>query len=172
MTDAASTAAQAEHAAEHAVELRLLSHPTYLAGARELVSGISRRLGFDDKGSGKIALAVDEALANIINHGYQRAPDRPIWIKLWSEAGPGLAGVRIVVEDEAPHVDVAKICGRDLEDVKPGGLGVHIIKEVMDSAEYSTRDPVGMRLTMVKHLNDTHAPCPDGPAPMDTPANG
>ncbi|MEL6497425.1 MAG: ATP-binding protein [Planctomycetota bacterium] len=152
MTHAASTATDSGHA----VELRILSHPTYLAGARELVSGITRRLGFDDKGSGKIALAVDEALANIINHGYKRASDRHIWIRLWAEAGPGVPGVRIVVDDEAPHVDVAKICGRDLEDVKPGGLGVHIIKQVMDSAEYSTRDPVGMRLTMVKHLNESN----------------
>lgn len=139
---------------DHAVEVRLLSHPTYLAGARELVSGITRRLGFDDKDSGKIALAVDEALANIINHGYQRDPGRPIWIKLWAEASPGVPGVCIVVEDEAPHVDVAKICGRDLEDVKPGGLGVHIIKQVMDVADYSQREPVGMRLTMVKNLLD------------------
>ncbi len=149
MTDAAST----PNHAEHAIELRLLSHPTYLAGARELVSGITRRLGFDDKDSGKIALAVDEALANIINHGYRRAPDRPIWIRLWAEAEPGVPGVRIVIEDEAPQVDVARICGRDLEDVKPGGLGVHIIRQVMDTAEYSKRDPVGMRLTMVKHLS-------------------
>ncbi|MEO0629890.1 MAG: ATP-binding protein [Planctomycetota bacterium] len=158
MTDAASTATQSEHA----IELRLLSHPTYLAGARELVSGITRRLGFDDKGSGKIALAVDEALANIIKHGYGQAPDRPIWIKLWAEAAPGVPGVCIVVEDEAPHVDVAQICGRDLDDVKPGGLGVHIIKEVMDSAEYEKRDPVGMRLTMVKHLNESDEHCTNG----------
>lgn len=148
--------------AQHAIELRLLSHPTYLAGARELVSGIARRIGFDDKGAGKIALAVDEALANIINHGYHRQPDRPIWIKLWAEAAPGKPGVCIVIEDEAPHIDPAAICGRDLEDVRPGGLGVHIIKEVMDVADYSKRDPVGMRLAMVKHLNDSEALRTDG----------
>ena len=165
MTDSASAASHCGTklpGGEHAVELRLLSHPTYLAGARELVSGITRRLGFDDKGAGKIALAVDEALANIINHGYQRSPDRPIWIKLWAEAAPGVPGVCIVVEDEAPHVDIEKICGRDLEDVKPGGLGVHIIKEVMDTADYSKRTPVGMRLTMLKHLSDCEASQTDG----------
>ncbi len=158
MTDACTSKPRLDPA----IELRLMSHPTYLAGARELVSGIARRLGFDDVGSGKIALAVDEALANIINHGYQREPGRPIWIKLWPEAGPGAPGVSIVIEDEARHVDPAKICGRDLEDVKPGGLGVHIIKQVMDVADYSQRDPVGMRLTMVKHLQDTEAIKQDG----------
>ena len=61
------------------------------------------------------------------------------------------------IEDEAKQIDPDSICGRDLDDVKPGGLGVHIIKEVMDVAEYQQRDPVGMRLTMVKQLQNTEA---------------
>ncbi|MEO1583408.1 MAG: ATP-binding protein [Planctomycetota bacterium] len=161
-----------------AVEVRLLSHPTYLAGSRELVIGIARRLGFDDNGAGKIALATDEALANVINHGYKRQPDRPIWIRLWPLAAPNQPGIRIVIEDEAPHIDPEAICGRDLADVKPGGLGVHIIKEVMDVVEYSKRSPVGMRLTMIKRLTPRAAdPTADPTAdqstgPTDDPTRG
>ena len=151
-----------DHRGQPAIQLRLLSQPTFLAGARELVSGIARRLGFDDVGAGRIALAVDEALANVINHGYQRAADRPIFLTLWPEAEPDAPGLCIVIEDEAPHVDISRICGRDLEDVKPGGLGVHIIKEVMDVAEYQQRDPVGMRLIMVKHLQNNEATTHNG----------
>jgi anti-sigma regulatory factor (Ser/Thr protein kinase) len=143
-----------------AVEIRLLSDPTYLAGARELVLGLTRRLGFKQDESGRIALAVDEALANVINHGYERQLDKPIWISIWSHASPGVPGLRIVVEDEAKQIDPDAICGRDLDDVKPGGLGVHIIKEVMDSVVYERREKVGMRLIMTKALtpNSTNAP--------------
>jgi anti-sigma regulatory factor (Ser/Thr protein kinase) len=135
------------------IKLELISDPTYLCGARELVASISRRLGFEDMDCSKIALAVDEALCNIIRHGYNRAMDRPIWISVWPEPGDehSAGGIRIVIEDEANQVDPSKMKSRDLEDIRPGGLGVHIIREVMDEAVYEKRAPAGMRLTMVKH---------------------
>lgn len=135
------------------VEIRLLSDPSYLAGARELVLGLSRRMGFRQDESGRIALAVDEALANVINHGYDRQRDKPIWMFIWVQTPSGAPGLRIVIEDEARQIDPDCICGRDLDDVKPGGLGVHIIREVMDSAVYERRPSIGMRLTMTKALS-------------------
>jgi len=131
------------------VHLRLISDPRYLSGARELVTAIARRLGFDETVGCQIALAVDEALANVMRHGYGGATDRPIWIDVWPLEGGGL---RIVIEDEARQVDLGCIRGRDLEDIKPGGLGVHIIKEVMDEATYEHRADKGMRLTLEKRL--------------------
>lgn len=142
------------------IKLELISDPTYLCGARELIASISRRLGFEDMDCSKIALAVDEALCNIIRHGYNRAMDRPIWICVWPEPGDehSAGGIRIVIEDEANQVDPSKMKSRDLADIRPGGLGVHIIREVMDEAIYEKREPVGMRLIMVKH-----APRPSEP---------
>jgi anti-sigma regulatory factor (Ser/Thr protein kinase) len=140
-----------------AVEVRLDSQPIYLAGARELIIALARRIGFRDEASGQIALAVDEALANVINHGYQRRPDGRIWIKLWPCAAQSVPGICIVIEDEARQVEPETICGRSLEDIKPGGLGVHIIRQVMDQVTYEKRSPAGMRLTMVKPL-DPHTP--------------
>ncbi len=152
------------------IRLELMSNPLYLSGAREMVAAVSRRLGFSDEACGQIALAVDEALCNVIRHGYNRATDRPIWISLSPEmepvggaggggdatanpvashAGPARA-LRIVIEDEAHQVDPAQIKSRDLEEVRPGGLGVHIIRAVMDEVKYERRQGSGMRLTMVK----------------------
>lgn len=135
------------------IKLELVSDPTYLCGARELVASISRRLGFEDMDCSKIALAVDEALCNIIRHGYNRAMDKPIWISVWPVPGDvhSAGGIRIVIEDEARQVDPSKMKSRDLDDIRPGGLGVHIIREVMDEAVYEKRSCGGMRLTMVKH---------------------
>lgn len=159
------------------LHLRMVSSPTFLSGVREMVGSVCKRLGFTDMQCSQIALAIDEALCNVMRHGYKRASDRPIWVSLWAlDAGgvavsppaPGIGAasgsgadgavvakdpdaVRIVIEDLAEQVDPACIKSRDLDDIRPGGLGVHIIQEVMDEALYERRDGgVGMRLTMVK----------------------
>lgn len=135
------------------IRLEMVSDPTYLSGARELVAAVSRRLGFTDEGAGQIALAVDEALCNIIRHGYDRKSDRPIWLTLAPLGDNGKpAGVSIVLEDEARQVDPEQIKSRDLDEVRPGGLGVHIIRELMDEVKYEKRGAVGMRLTMTKRV--------------------
>ena len=44
------------------IRVEMVSDPTYLSGARELIASVARRLGFAEEGCGQIALAVDEAL--------------------------------------------------------------------------------------------------------------
>lgn len=146
------------------VKVELLSQPRYLSGARELVSAVAKRFGFDDGCCGQIALAVDEALCNVIRHGYNRREDGRIWISIWpSPTDNGSVttepqGIRIVIEDEARQVEPDQIKGRELEEIRPGGLGVHIIKQVMDTVRWEKRGPVGMRLTM----NKSRSCCPGG----------
>lgn len=136
------------------IRLEMFSDPMYLSGARELVSSVARRLGFGEEGCGQIALAVDEALCNIIRHGYDRRKDGLIWINLWPvpAVGEGAPGIAIVLEDEAKQVDPAQIKSRDLDEIRPGGLGVHIIKQVMDVAAYEKRGGKGMKLTLIKRI--------------------
>jgi len=134
------------------IELKLISDPMYLCGARELVGCIARRIGFDDMDCSKIALAVDEALSNIIRHGYNKEFNRPIWVGI-SPIKPtedSIGGIIITIDDEAKQVDPQRMKGRCLEDIKPGGLGVHIIQEVMDDVRYEKRKKRGMRMIMTK----------------------
>lgn len=143
------------------LRVELLSQPRYLAGARELVSAVSKRLGFDETACGQIALAVDEALCNVIRHGYERRPDGRIWVGLWPIEQPGAepSGIKIVIEDEARQVDPESIRSRNLEDVRPGGLGVHIIHQIMDAVRFEKREHAGMRLVMLKtHAGRTKQP--------------
>jgi serine/threonine-protein kinase RsbW len=155
------------------IRVEMLSNPLYLSGARELVAAVADRLGFSEEACGHIKLAVDEALCNVIRHGYDRRPDGPIWLTLRPVAGsccgaPGdEPGLQIIIEDEARQVEPEQIRSRDLDEVRPGGLGVHIISEVMDDARYEKRDGAGMRLTMFKRLRA--APGPAGAA-KDAPA--
>lgn len=133
------------------IRLEMCSDTKYLSCVRELVAETARRLGFDHSTTCQIALAVDEALANVIRHGYGCRKDGRIWLSLWPERGDGgQPGIRVIIEDEARQVGVDQIRGRSLDDVKPGGLGVHIIREIMDEVIYEPRESEGMRLTMIK----------------------
>lgn len=145
------------------IKIELVSDPMYLCGAREFVSSIAHRVGFDDIACSKIALALDEAMCNVIRHGYKRDETRPIWVTVipTKPQGETPGAIEIVIEDEADQVDPDRISGRDLEDVRPGGLGVHIMREVMDLVEYTKRPVKGMRLRMRKTAGEGgegHAP--------------
>lgn len=147
------------------IRVEMLSDPLLLSGARELIANVADRLGFNEAGCAQLALAVDEALCNVIRHGYERRKDSPIWISIWPvdegarNGKPGRGpGLKIVIEDEARQVDPVAIKGRDLDDIKPGGLGVHIIRETMDEATWERRDGKGMRLTIVKHISTVKPP--------------
>jgi serine/threonine-protein kinase RsbW len=144
-----------------AIRVELISDPRLLAGVRELAASVAERLGFPDDACAQIKLAVDEALCNILRHGYDRRPDGPIWVSLWPLQDDEGVGLKIVIEDEARQVDPAQIKGRDLDEIRPGGLGVHIIRKVMDEATYEKRGKAGMRLTMIKRPGSTSVETPD-----------
>jgi len=153
-----------EPSREPDVRLELYSQPRLLAGARALISNIAQRIGFNEILCGQISLAIDEALCNIINHGYERRTDGRIWVSIWA-LGNDPPGLRIVIEDDARQVDPDSIQSRDLDDVRPGGLGVYLIQEIMDQVQYERRPHKGMRLTMVKHLPEDVQDLPRSPMP-------
>ncbi len=76
-----------------------------------------------------IVLAIDEACQNIIRHAYHGECDDPILlrIKLNNHA------LVVVLEDQAPTVSPDCMNPRALEDIRPGGLGCHFIRQVMDT---------------------------------------
>lgn len=139
------------------LRLEMVSNPLYLAGARELVASVADRLGMTEDACAHLKLSVDEALCNVIRHGYNSRHDGPIWMSLFpiTDEARG-SGLKVVIEDEARQVDPSSIRGRDLDEVRPGGLGVHIIVQLMDEVVYERRNPKGMRLTLIK-WNGSHA---------------
>lgn len=134
------------------IEMCVLSSPQYLCVVRQAVLAAADRLGFDEEVCGQAVLGVDEAMCNVIRHGYDGDEDKPIWVKIGMGSEDGASGLVVIVEDMGRQVDPSGIAGRDLDDVRPGGLGVHIINEVMDEVEYQKRSEGGMRLTMKKFV--------------------
>ncbi|MBT8484882.1 MAG: ATP-binding protein [Phycisphaerales bacterium] len=133
------------------IHVHMFSQARWLAAVRAMAGSFAQRTGFSEILSGQISLAIDEALCNVINHGYERRPDGPIWIDFHHLAldPPGL---EIVITDRARQVEPDSIQPRALEDIRPGGLGVYIIREIMDRVVYEQRTDGGMRLTMMKQL--------------------
>ena len=138
--------------AEPDISIRIFSEPQLLASIRALIDTLANGVGFAEKNRCLMSLAIDEGLSNVIRHGYEGRRDGMIWIHIWRITDP--RGLRFIIEDLGQTVDPAKIKSRPLDDVRPGGLGVHIIKETMNDAQWEARPNGGMRLTMMKQLSE------------------
>jgi anti-sigma regulatory factor (Ser/Thr protein kinase) len=104
--------------------------------------------GLDDLAACHLILAMDEALTNVIRHGYDCDPNGRIWIAV-STLQEG-AGIRVVIEDRARTVDPEALQSRDLEDIRPGGLGMHLMRTLVDRFEHLPRTDGGMRVVLEK----------------------
>jgi anti-sigma regulatory factor (Ser/Thr protein kinase) len=130
------------------IHLELLSRPELLAPLRAMVNSMAAQAGLEDISACHLVLAMDEAITNIIRHGYDGSPDGRIWVTLSHLSdGPGL---RVEISDRARTVDPQRLQGRDLADVRPGGLGLHLIRTLVDRFEHAPRIGGGMRIVLEK----------------------
>ncbi len=136
------------------VRIELLSDPKYLPLVRAVVDQGATLAGFGEEDRHRILLAVTEGLTNVIRHGYHDRTDRPIDLCL--QAVPGLFHLDIV--DYGLFVDPSVMQSRPLDDVRPGGLGVHLMKATMDRVEYRRNPHGGTTLTLVKHGSSGESP--------------
>ena len=60
-------------------------------------------------------------------------------------------GLEILLCDRGPEVDASKLKGLPLEEIRPGGLGMHLIQQAMDTVEFTRKGPTN-RLRLVKYL--------------------
>jgi len=134
------------------LRLSILSSPEHLPVVRAALERVCELLGFGEDARGEIVLAVDEALTNVIRHAYHGRHDRPIEVILSRVEPPAGGALQIVLRDWGDPVDPGRIKSRDLAEVRPGGLGVHIMTNCMDSVEYAHAADGGTRLTLTKTL--------------------
>src|SRR5216684_6274846 len=136
--------------------MELRSNPEMLCVVRNALGQLAAMLGFSETDCNAVVLAVDEALTNIIRHAYLGDAERPIEASFRrihaSPDGESGDALEIVLEDRGVTANPDKMCGRALEDVKPGGLGLHFIRESMDTVEFSRRKGRNqLRLVKILH---------------------
>ncbi len=122
--------------------------PAWFKTVRMLLLTSATQCGFSERTAGQIAMAVDEALCNIHRHGYKGTFGRAV-LTVITTIDP-VPRIEICIEDEAEQIDIEQIKSRDLDTIRPGGLGVHLIQTIMDEVQWSKRYEGGMRVTMNK----------------------
>jgi serine/threonine-protein kinase RsbW len=137
------------------LKLELPSDPNLLCAVRGAVERLTEAFGFSAADGRAVTRAVDEALTNIIRHAYSGALDQPIGVAFRStrrDGQDGAEGLEITMSDHGPPVDPEKMCGRELSDVKPGGLGLHFIRQSMDVVEFTRTNDINS-LRLVKYIH-------------------
>lgn len=130
------------------VTITIPSHPRYLSVIRAVTAKVGAVCGMSDSVTDGIKLAVDEACSNVIKHAYKGDTGKKIVVK-YIIAGKSF---KVVIEDSGIKSDPGSMKGRDLDDLKPGGLGIHFIKKVFDVFELDSRKKDGNRLRLIKYL--------------------
>jgi serine/threonine-protein kinase RsbW len=137
--------------AQKTYRLTIKSETDQLTDVRQFVSDRAREHGFVDDDVNKIAIAVDEACTNIIKHGYNFSPDHAIDIEIRRDAG----NFEITIADTGKRFDPKSIATPDMKEYlshyRRGGLGVYLMKRIMDTVEFDTRADRNI-LRMVKTL--------------------
>jgi len=130
------------------LKISFSSHPKYLSVVRMVTAKIAEQCGFEKKIVEEIRLAVDEACANVIKHAYKGDTSKEIVLEYTNTEKE----FTVILEDKGTKADIRSIKGRDLEKVRPGGLGVHFIRRVFDVFEYDEKRTEGNRLVLRKYL--------------------
>jgi serine/threonine-protein kinase RsbW len=116
-------------------DLTIPAHLDEIPGVSFELEQCMRSAGFSDEQILDLQLAVEEAITNIIVHGYAGTPGT-----LAISCRPGPDEVIIEISDDAPAFDLLQVpepdISADLKDRKIGGLGIFLIRKVTDSATY------------------------------------
>jgi serine/threonine-protein kinase RsbW len=125
------------------VELRVPCKAEWVALVRLSVAAVASRLNFSIDEIEDIKLAVAEACTNAIQHARDSA-----YIDIKCEATD--AGLRIGVRDHGRGTRAEQIVSREFEEERVGGLGIFLIRSLMDDVQYDVRPDDGTHLVMVK----------------------
>lgn len=140
------------------LKVELLSHPRLLCVIRGAMEPLMETLEFSESECRSITRAVDEALSNIMRHSYCNRLDQLIEVscrrlkpRADTATGPG---VEILLFDSGPAVEPSKLRGRPLDEIRPGGLGLHFMRSSMDTVEYKRMGRLN-RLRLVKYAQSS-----------------
>ena len=132
------------------MRIRVPARPDRLKLIRAAVEQASKYCGAGEAWTFDLIMAVDESCQNVIRHAYGGRPEAGDIVIDFLRRGDAM---EVHIMDFADPVDPSKVKSRDLSDVRPGGLGVHLIKSVCDEANFVPPPPgVGNLFKLTKRL--------------------
>lgn len=100
--------------------------------------------GFAPERRDTVVLAINEACANIMQHAYADREAGAIVMEVLAEGD----GLRFMLQDWGRSVSVEQLRPRPLEELRPGGLGMHFMRCILDDIEYHPSAEAGNRMLM------------------------
>ena len=122
------------------------SHSGRMSEVRHSARLFLKKCDFDESSIELLVLGLDEACTNIIRHAYDQ-DEKPVRLEMERLHDR----IRFVLRDYGRPCDPKCIRSRPLEDVRPGGVGVYIIRQVFDHVKYEPRRR-GTRLVLEKRF--------------------
>jgi len=110
-----------------------------------------KKAGFPPLDVEDVKLAVDEACTNVMAHAYRWRPDGLLVLRV--QIDPQRLVVRI--RDYGAKASPESFKSRDLDDLKPSGIGIFLMKHLMDEVHYDHSRTIGTELTLVKERPPT-----------------
>jgi serine/threonine-protein kinase RsbW len=121
-----------------------------LSKIRDFVFARAIDRGFPDSEAQKIVLAVDEACTNLIRHAFKLDKSKKICVSI--ESDPNNFTVNII--DDGNPFDPMQVNKPDMDEYfkqfKKGGLGIHLMKSVMDEISYTPSDKADDSMNTLK----------------------
>ena len=126
-------------------KLEFSSHSGNLALMRKYVRRFLEAYPFSEKERMLMVLGVDEACTNIIRYAYALREDQLISLSLEGKR----SSICITLRDYGKQVKKSELRGRSHDLIKPGGLGLHLIRNAFDKVEYNLKHR-GTELVLTK----------------------
>jgi anti-sigma regulatory factor (Ser/Thr protein kinase) len=123
-----------------------------LSMIREFAVHVGAQAGLDDTAVAQLELAVDEACANVIEHAYGADVSKEVTVRAVFDED----AIQIIVEDTGFGFDPTRVPIEDLRTLvaerRTGGLGMQLMKSLMDEVHYEITPGQKNELRMVKRL--------------------
>ena len=130
----------------HSEKKAFLVKTSSLKEVRTFCRDVFEKLKIEQSLKDELVLAIAEAAQNIVKHAYKDNQDsNDIMVVKISYEDKKL---QIAFYDMGTPVDPKKVKHREIDNIKPGGLGTFFIQEIMDAVEFKD----GKRKPWINHL--------------------
>lgn len=133
----------------HTLEIK--SDLDNLGRVRDFIEANTKTSGLSSDKAGEFLLAIDEAVSNIIMHGFKSDPDGQIELTVTRQPEALLVRIRDnaplfdPTQNSNPHLGISP-----LERDAPGGFGVYLLNHLVDRVAYRVTDDGRNELSILK----------------------